>query len=143
MKIVIFIASMKWLCVFSNGLPQEMIYHMIHICDLCGLHELCGLVWICLFKFQKWLITSINSDIFGLKMTSCLIEFLIKPVSKVYLSIFFQTLFMKKYFFKTFTNTFNKFLAEFNGWCSDRSSWQQNINGIPVLNILLFWISCV
>ena len=94
-------------------------------------------------EFQKWLITSINSDIFGLKMTSCLIEFLIKPVSKVYLSIFFQTLFMKKYFFKTFTNTFNKFLAEFNGWCSDRSSWQQNINGIPVLNILLFWISCV
>ena len=30
-------------------------------------------------------------------------------------SIFFQTLFIKKYFFKIFINTFNKILAEYHG----------------------------
>ena len=27
-------------CAFSNFLLQKMIYHKIHICDLCGLREL-------------------------------------------------------------------------------------------------------
>ena len=31
-------------CVSSNSLLKKMIYHKIHICDLCGLHELCGCV---------------------------------------------------------------------------------------------------
>ena len=37
---VIFVAFMK--CVSSNFLLQKMFYCKIHICDLCGFHELSG-----------------------------------------------------------------------------------------------------
>ena len=33
-----------YLCVSSNALLEKMIYYKIHICNLCGLHELCGYV---------------------------------------------------------------------------------------------------
>ena len=73
------------LCVFSNGLIQKMIYHKIHICDLCCLH---WTVWI------------------GVDVSLQISNFIC-----IFLCILFRG-----------------------------QIW---VNGIPVLNILLFWISCV
>ena len=44
-------------------------------------------------------------------------------------SIFFQTLFIKKYFFKIFINTFKKILAEYHwgGGCSVNKLWVDTI----------------
>ena len=40
--VVIFMTFMN--CVSSNFLLERKIYHKIHICSLCGLHELCRCV---------------------------------------------------------------------------------------------------
>ena len=68
-------------CEFSKCLLQKIIYHKIHICDLYGLHELCGCV-----SLIYWMKTRIHH-----KNHICGLLFFLREQSEyVFLNCFFE-----------------------------------------------------